>query len=264
MTKFALPALILCIFGLFFLGIMSLSDDGLVDVAPQAAPAEKVAPTEKAASTDVAAAPAEKSAPAEQPAPSATAKQESASPATDLDGVRAELQRLSNQIKANSDKLAQSAAAAKDAADKTAQSLRDEVATSQAKLGEMLKASSASSEALAQRVDAMKKDIEQVKKSADEARPDSNISPGVALFAALVALVLGPFVAYKFTENQLATVRSPETQASRYAAADIDDTEPSLAPSAAAESASHHEAPVEQAEQASPRDDDDGDPPAKA
>jgi hypothetical protein len=54
----------------------------------------------------------------------------------------------------------------------------------------------------------MKKDIEQVKKNFDEVRQnDSSISPGVALIAALAALVLGPLLAYKFTQNQLAAAK---------------------------------------------------------
>ena len=77
-----------------------------------------------------------------------------------------------------------------------------------AQVGDTLKANSTSSEALAQRVDALNKDIDDVKRKFEEVRQnDSTVSPGVALIAALAALVLGPFVAYKFTENQLSAVR---------------------------------------------------------
>ena len=221
----ALPAIALCLYGLVFYvsakpnWITSKSTNVSHDVAEQpAAPIQKVAQAETATQERK------------------TVTQERESPANTLDGIRAELQRLSDDIKANSDKIAQAGTLrpdvlkliqdsksnsdeaaqtaldqintlrsdqakflkdAKDTGDKAAQSLREEVAASQAKLvaqvGDTLKANSANSQALAQRVDAMKTDIEQVKKNFEEVRQnDSSISPGVALIAALAALVLGP------------------------------------------------------------------------
>jgi hypothetical protein len=233
----ALPAIALCLYALVFYvsakpnWITSKSNNVSHDVAElPAAPTQKVVQAETAK-------PEPKTA-AQEPK---TATQEHASPANTLDSIHAELQRLSGDIKANSDKIAQTATLrpdllkliqdsksssdeaaqtardqinalrsdqakflenAKDTGDKAAQSLREEVAAAQAKLAaqvsDTLKANSANSEALAQRVDAMKKDVEQVKKNFDEVRQnDSSISPTVALIAALVALVLGPFIAYK-------------------------------------------------------------------
>ena len=163
-----------------------------------------------------------------------------------IDSLNAELKRLSDDTKANSDKIAQTAALrsdlqdSKSSSDKTAQTMVEqidalrsdqvkvlqdakesndkaaqlwqELAASQTKLvaqvGDTLKASTARSEALAQRVDAMKKDIDDVKKSIDEDRQNAyNISPGLALAAALAALVLCLFVARQLTANQLAAAR---------------------------------------------------------
>jgi hypothetical protein len=60
------------------------------------------------------------------------------------------------------------------------------------------------------------------KKAIEEGQ--QNISPGFALIAALVALVLGPFMAYKFTANQLAAAK-------QQAAADAGDATPPQAAS---------------------------------
>ena len=244
MTKlFALPAIALFLYGLVFYvsakpnWITSKSNIVSHDVAAlPAAPTQKVVQAEpqKVAQAATATQGHETAAQAREQPPAST---------NTLDSIRADLKQLSDDVRANSDKIAQTATlrpdllkliqdsksnsdkaaqtaldqinalrsdqakfleAAKDTGDKAAQSLREEVAASQAKLvaqvGDTLKANSASSEALAQRVDAMKKDIEQAKN-------DSGISPDVALIAALVALVLGPLVAFMFTRSQLAAAR---------------------------------------------------------
>lgn len=277
MTKFALPALALIIFGLFYFSITSQPPDEPVDTAPQR--------TEVTPQPTVVAAP-EKAAPdrVEQLAKS-------------IDGIGAELKRLSNDTKANSDKIAQAAAQrpdqpdsqassektaqsidalrsdqakllqeAKDSNDKAAQALRQEFAAAQTKLvaqvGDTLKASTARSDALAQRVDAMKKDIDDVRKSIEEDRQNaSNISPGLALVVALAALVLGPFVARQLTANQLAAAKrqaEAEAAAARQQAARTPPPEPPLA-SAAATDLPHHDSPQHDApppgDDTSPHDD---------
>jgi len=267
-TKFALPALTLLIFGLFYFTVTSQPPDAPAELAgPRAELAQNLADAEKA----------------EQDRVQELAKT--------IDSIRAELKRLSDDAKANSDKIAQTAAlrsdlqdsksssdksaqsmvdqidalrsdhakflqAAQETNDKAAQALRQEVAASQAKLlaqvGDTLKVSTARSEALTQRVDAMKKDIDDVKKNADEDRQNiSNISPGLALVVALAALVLGPFVARQFTANQIAAakkqVAAEAAAAARSQPAKTAETDPPLAPSAAAElpqdDTLQHEAP---------------------
>lgn len=256
MTKFALPALTLLIFGLFYFSVTSQPPDAPAELAgPRAELAQNLADAEKA----------------EQDRVQELAKT--------IDSVRAELTRLSEDAKANSDKIAQTAALrsdlqdsksssdktaqsmvdqidalrsdqakflqdAKETHDKAAQALRQEVEASQAKLlaqvGDTLKVNTARSEALTQRVDAMKKDIDDVKKNVDEDRQNiSNISPGLALVVALAALVLGPFVARQFTANQIAAAKkqaaAEAAAAARSQPAKAAETDPPLAPSAAAE-----------------------------
>jgi hypothetical protein len=265
-TKFALPALTLLIFGLFYFSVTSQPPDAPAELAgPRAELAQNLADAEKA----------------EQDRVQELAKT--------IDSVRAELTRLSEDAKANSDKIAQTAALrsdlqdSKSSSDKTAQSmvdqidalrsdqakflqdakethdmaaqaLRQEVEASQAKLlaqvGDTLKVNTARSEALTQRVDAMKKDIDDVKKNVDEDRQNiSNISPGLALVVALAALVLGPFVARQFTANQIAAAKkqAEAAAAARSQPAKTAETDPPLAPSAAAElprdDIPQHEAP---------------------
>jgi hypothetical protein len=280
-TKFALPALALLIFGLFYFSITSQPPD---------APSDVVAPREEVTQQPV----AEKIVAAEPDRVQQLAKT--------IGGISAELKRLSDDTKANSDKIAQAAALrsdqqdskssndkaaqslveqvdalrsdqvkllqdAKESSDKATQALRQEFAASQAKLfaqvGDTQKANTARTEALAQRVDGIKKDIDDVKKSIDEDRQNvSNISPVLALFVALVALVLGPFVARQLTANQLAAARkqmeAEAAVAERSQAAKTAKTEPPLAPTAVAE-LSHHDSPQYEApplgEEASPHDD---------
>jgi hypothetical protein len=269
-TKFALPALALLIFGLFYYSVTSQPPDEPSEIGTSLAEVTQ------------------------QPA---VAVAEKAEPdrvqqlAKTIDSVRADLKRLSDDAKANSDKIAQTAALrsdlqdsksssdktaqimtdqvdalrsdqakflqeARETNDKAAQALRQELAASQAKLvaqfGDTLKASTARSEALTQRVDAMKKDIDDVRKAVDEDRQSvSNISPGLALVVALAALVLGPFVARQLTANQIAAARkqaeSEAAAAERSQAAKMAHAEPPLAPSAAAEipqdDSPQHEAP---------------------
>jgi len=280
-TKFALPALAFLIFGLFYFSITSQPPDAPSDIA---SPREEVT---------------------QQPA---VAVVEKAEPdrvqqlAKTIDSVSAELKRLSDDIKANSDRIAQTVALrsdlqdsksssdktaqslveqvdalradqvkflqeAKESNDKAAQALRQEFVASQAKLvaqvGDTLNANTARAEALARRVDALKKDIDDVRKNVDEDRQNvSNISPVLALFVALAALVLGPFLARQLTLNQLAAARkqaeAEAAAAERSQAAKTSQTEPPLAPSAAAE-LPHHDSPEHEApplgEEASPQHD---------
>lgn len=224
MTKFALPALALLIFGLFYFSVTSQESDAPPEIAgSRAEPTQPVASAEKAE-------------------PDRVQQLEKA-----LESVRAELKRLSDEAKANSDKIAQSVALrsdpqdsrsssdktvqtaidqvealrsdqakslqdAREANDKAMQALRQEVAATQTRLaaqvGDTQKTGIARTEALTQRVDAVKKELDDVKKSADEDRQNiSNISPGLALVVALAALVLGPFVARQLTANQIAAAR---------------------------------------------------------
>ena len=270
MTKFALPALALLIFGLFYFSVTSQESDAPPDVVagPRAEPAQPLASAEKAE-------------------PDRVQQLEKA-----IESVRAELKRLSDDAKANSDKIAQSAALrsdqqdsksssdktvqtvidqvetlradqakslqdAREANDKAVQALRQEVAATQTRLaaqvGDTLKTSTSRSEALAQRVDAIKKELDDVKKSADEDRQNiSNVSPGLALVVALAALVLGPFVARQLTANQIAAARKQAadeaTAAERSRPVKTAEPEPPLAPSAAAElppdTTLAHEAPA--------------------
>ncbi len=236
MTKIALPALVLIIFGLFFFSVTSPPDE-----AP-----------------DIAAAPSAE--PIQQRADTAEVKQEREQPpAKAVEAIRAEPKQVPDDAKANGDKIAQAVAPrpdpqeskpssdkpeqpladqinalraeqvqlqkdAREASDKAAQALRQEAAASQARLadqiGDTLKANGARIEALAQRVDALKQDIDGVKKGLEEDRQNaSNISPGLALVMALAALVLGPLVARQFTANQLAAARKDEAAAAAQRAA---------------------------------------------
>jgi DNA repair exonuclease SbcCD ATPase subunit len=256
-TKFALPALMLLIFGLFYFSVTSQPPDAPAELAgPRTELPQNLANVEKAQQDRV---------------------QELAKA---IDSIRAELKRLSDDAKANSDKIAQTAAlrsdlqdskssndktaqsmvdqidalrsdhaqflqAARETNDKMAQALRQEVAASQAKLlaqvGDTLKINAGRSEALTQRVDALKKEIDEVKKDVDEDRQNiSNISPGLALVVALAALVLGPFVARQLTANQIAAAKKQAASeataaAARSQVAKTQETEPPLAPSAVAE-----------------------------
>jgi hypothetical protein len=172
--------------------------------------------------------------------------------------LRSDLLKLVQDSKSSSDKAAQIMLEqidalradqikflkdAKETGDKAAQGLRDEVAASQAGLVtqvDAVKANIANSEALPQSVDAVKKDIDELKKGVDEDRQNvSNISPGFAVFAALAALVLGPFIAYQLTANQLAAAKRQAAEesaaATRAQAFRTADVETPLAPHTADE-----------------------------
>jgi small-conductance mechanosensitive channel len=223
-TKFALSALVIWTFALISFPAASQSNDAPSDLA---ALTQRLADVEK------------------------TVQDREQQFGKTIDGIRAELQQLSDAAKANSDKIApqvtlrsdllkliQDAKSssdkatqimleqidalradqikflkdAKETGDKTAQALREEVAASQAGLlaqvGDTVKANTASSETLPQRVDSVKQDVDELKASVDHDRQNiSNISPGFAVFAALAAFVLGPFVAYQLTANQLAAAK---------------------------------------------------------
>lgn len=293
MTKFGLPALVLIIFGLFYFSVPPQTPDEPVDVAaPLASPAQDnraVAEPAKEAVKET----------AKEPVRDDRQQQSAAA----LESIRAELKRLSDDAKATNEKIAQATALrsdvesskssidsaaqfvrdqigalradqtkalndAREAGDKAAQTLRQEVAASQGKLadqlGETLKANTARAEALAQRVDAMKKDVDDIKKTLDESRESAfNVSPGLAIIVALAALVFGPLLARQLTANQLAAAKQQaEADAAAAARRNRVDTEtnPPLAPSSAAPP---HEDPPHRSEpetideaSASHRDDD--------
>ena len=270
MTKFALPALVLIIFGLFYFFVPQTPYEPVEVADAPAAPAQ-VSPTVAE--------------PAKEPAKE-TAKEPAREPPKDdrqpqlttaIDSIRAELKRLSDDAKATNDKIAQATALrsdvenskssidntaqvlrdqiatlradqtkalndAREAGDKTAQALRQEVTAAQGKLadqlGETLKTNTARAEALSQRVDAMRKDVDDIKKNVEESRDSAfNVSPGLALVVALAALVLGPFLARQLTANQLAAARQQaEADAAERARRDRANavTNPPLAPSSAA------------------------------
>ncbi len=225
MPKIALPALVLCILALFSYSVTSQSNDAPAEFnEPSGEPTQKFAQN---------------------------ANQDREPPVKAIDRVDAELSRLSDEAKANSAKIAQTATLrsdllkliedtkassdkvaqnlldqinamrsdqekslkdVKDNGDRAAQALRDEVAASQTKLvvriDDALKANAARSDALSQRLEVMNKEIGDVKKNfEDDQQSRSNLSPGFALLAALAALVLGPFVAYQLTANQLAGIK---------------------------------------------------------
>ena len=252
MTKFALPALVFLVFGLFYFSITS----------PPDAPELATPPVEQTQTVP----------------PVDNAKQDREPRLTEaVDSIRAELKKLSDDTKANSDRIAQVVAArpdpqdsqssndktaqtmaeqvdavrsdqtkfmqtVKEANDKAAQDLRQEIASVQTRLaaqfGDTVKANTARTEALTQRVDAIKTDLDDMKKTFMEERQNaSNISPGLALFVALAALVLGPFVARQLTANQIAAAKKQADDEARMSAqrAKAVENEPPLAPSAAAD-----------------------------
>jgi uncharacterized phage infection (PIP) family protein YhgE len=233
-TKFAVPALVFLVFALFYVSVTSPPPP---DEPALEAPSAATTPT------------AQKLPDAVEPKPVRETR-----PAEAVDSVRAEvkalsddLKRLSDETRANSDRIAQAAAlrsdlqasqtsndrtaqtmadqvealrsdqakliqSAKETGDKAAQDLRQEIAAAQARLtaqlGETSKANTARAEALSQRVDAVKKDLDEIKKTSAEDRQNmSNVSPGLALVVALAALVLGPLVARQLTANQLAAAK---------------------------------------------------------
>jgi len=284
-TKFAFPALVFLVFALFYTSVTNPPPPDEPELAEPPAPVTQTVPSSQA----VPATP-------KLPDVAETRPARESRPAEAVDGVRTELKtlsdelkRLSEESKANSDKIAQAATlrsdlqdskssndktaqtmveqvdalrsdqtrfmqAAKEANDRTVQELRQEITSSQGRLaaqfGETIKANTARSEALSQRVDAMRKDLDEVKKTfADERQNESNISPGLALVVALAALVLGPFVARQVTANQIAAARKRD-EAERSAAARserVTANEPPLAPSVAPapqQEAPHHQSPL--------------------
>lgn len=265
MTKFALPALVFLVFALFYVSVTNPPPPDEPEMAAPPAPATQTAPAAQ-----------------KLPDVAETKPVREQRPAETVDGVRAELKtlsddlkRLSEETRANSDKIAQAATlrsdlqasqssndktaqtmvdqvdalrsdqarfiqSAREAGDKAAQDLRQEIAASQARLvaqlGDASKATTARAEALSQRVDAVKKDLDDVRKTFAEDRQNmSNVSPGLALVIALAALVLGPLVARQLTANQLAAAkRQAETEAATRRAAKAAEDDPPLAPSVAA------------------------------
>ncbi len=293
MTKFALPALVLIIFGLFYFFVPRTPYEPVEVADAPAAPAQVILPVSE---------PAKEKEPTAEPARDDRQQQI----ATAIDGIRAELKRLSDDARATNDKVAQATALrsdvenskssidnaaqfvrdqigamradqtkalndAREAGDKAAQALRQEITASQGKLadqlGETLKANTARAEALSQRVDAMRKDVDDIRKTIDESRDAAfNVSPGLALVVALAALLLGPFVARQLTANQLAAARQ---QAEADAAERIrrnhavTETNPPLAPSSVAsphEDTPHHSDVVATTDEAPASHHDDAPP----
>ncbi|MGH6708765.1 MAG: hypothetical protein ACREEK_07310 [Bradyrhizobium sp.] len=223
MTKFALPTLFILIFALFYFSVTSRPPEAPPQVVDSGPRPSQIADFEK------------------------SVQDRAQSLAKELDDVRAELKLLSETIKTNSEKIAAVALGAdaqgakptnsdkaaqvaldqvntlrseqdkllkdaKEGAERTARALRQEIAANRenlnTQLGEALRGQTNRSEALSQRLEATKTDIDTVKKSLDEDRQNaSNISPGLALVVALAALVLGPLVARQFTANQLAAAK---------------------------------------------------------
>ena len=225
MAKFTLPAIIFCILVLFAFSVVSHSDDPPSDIAKlRELPNQQLAEAEKAEQN--------REQPSTKTADSISAElkrltDDAAANNEKIAALRSDLLKLMQDAKLSSEKAAQSMLDqvntlrsekvqllkdAKETGDEMAQGLRADVSASQAKLvaqiDDMLKANAARSEALAQRVDAMKNDIDGVKKNLDEERQSrSTISPSIAFFAALAAIILGPFLAYQFTSNQLTRVK---------------------------------------------------------
>ena len=173
--------------------------------------------------------------------------------ATNIDNVRADLKRLSDDAKANSDKIAQAAALrsdlqdyksssdktaqimtdqidalrsdqtkflqeAKNTNDKAAQALRQELAASQAEAPRSVRRYAEGQHRPLRDPDATRrrdeKGYRRRKEDRDEDRQNvSNISPGLALVVALAALVLGPFVARQLTQPIAAARKQAESEA---------------------------------------------------
>lgn len=267
MTKFAL--LIVCILALFSYAVTSQSNDSPSELIEQGAqPSQKLAEADKPEQN-------REQIPAKTVDNVSTESQRSSEDAkansekiADTTALRSDLLKMIQDVKVNSEKAAQSMLDqinalrtdqlkslkdAKEAGDKATQALRDEVLASQTKLvaqvDDMLKAASARSEATVQRVDAMKKDFDDLKRSVDEERQSTSvISPNVAFFAALAALILGPFLAYQFTSNQLARFEQQPSAAAQPRAGNAAEKEPPPVAHAAAdardETVLHHEAPA--------------------
>jgi len=265
-TKFAL--LIVCILALFSYAVTSQSNDSPSELIEQGAqPSQKLAEADKPEQN-------REQMPAKTVDNVSTESQRSSEDAkansekiADTAALRSDLLKMIQDVKVNSEKAAQSMLDqinalrtdqlkslkdAKETSDKATQALREEVLASQTKLvaqvDEMLKAASASSEATVQRVDAMKKDFDDLKRSFDEERQSTSIiSPSVAFFAALAALILGPFVAYQFTSNQLARFEQQPSAAAQPQANAAEKEPPPVAHAAAdarEETVLHHEAPA--------------------
>jgi hypothetical protein len=255
-TKFALPSLVLCIV-LFSLPAASQSNDAPPDLA-----ALRAELTQKLADADKARQDSEQQLAKSIDSLRAELQRLSDDAKANRDKIaqtvmlRSDLLKLIQDFKSTSDKAAQIMLdqidalrsdqvkflkEARESSDKATQALQQEVANSQARLlaqvDDTLKANTAPSEALAQRVDAMNKEFDDVKKNADEDRQNvSNISPGFAIIVALAALILGPFLAYKITANQLAAAKQhAAAPTAQHQATNAAEAEPPLAPTAAFE-----------------------------
>jgi hypothetical protein len=246
-TKIALPVLVLGIIALFSFSVTSQSNDVPDNSALRAEFTQKFADIDKAnqgliKSIDTVRAEAQRL--------SDDAKANTDKIAQTL-MLRSDLLKLVQESKSSSDKASQIMleqidalraeqvkllSDAKEANDKAAEAFRQEAAASQEKLmaqvADTLKANTAASAGLVQLVDAIKKDVDSLKKNVDEdQQTTSNISPGFALLIALAALVLGPFLSYKFTENQLAAIKQQQESAAASQQQATNTTEATLAPS---------------------------------
>ena len=239
MNKLAWSALILCVLSVLAISARSQSNDAPPDAAgPRAEVTQTPGDADKAK-------PADKT----------------------IDGIRAELQRLSTDAKTNTDKIAQIVMLRSDllkliqdskaGSEKTSQIMLDQIDAlradqvkfiNEAKAQvEALKADSARSTALAQRVEGIRKELDELKENVPE------IPPGLAIIIALAALVLGPLVARQLTANQLAAAAKkqaaaaavrPEADTPTPTGKTADEEIPLAPPVAAEPTVAHHDEPV--------------------
>jgi hypothetical protein len=163
-----------------------------------------------------------------------------------IDSMFAELQRLSEESKANRDKIAQTVMLRSDllklvqdskaSSEKTSQIMLDQIdalRADQVKFINDAKAQVAAVKAESARsVDAMKKDLDELRQNI------SDVSPVLAIVIALAALVLGPLLARQLTANQLAAAKKQAVEVAEAPAPATEtaaDDELPLAPPAAAE-----------------------------
>jgi len=191
--KLGWSALILCILSLVAISARSQSNDAPSD---SAAPRAELTP---------------------KPGDADRAKPDNEQPLTKtMDSVFAELQRLSEDAKANREKFAQSIMLrsdvlklvqdAKASNEKTAQIMLDQIDALRSDQVKFVNDTTTKVERLkaetARSVDGVKRDLDELRQSI------SDIPPGLAVIIALVALVLGPLAARQLTANQLANARA--------------------------------------------------------
>ena len=235
MNKLAWSALILCMLSPLAISAYSQSGDPPPDsAAPRAELAQKVAGDADKAIPD-------------QPL------------SKTIDGMFAELQRLSEESKANRDKIAQTVMLRSDllkliqdskaGSEKTSQIMLDQIDALRADQVKFINDAKAQVEAMkadsARSTAGLRKELDELK----ENMPD--FPPGLAIIIALAALVLGPLVARQLTANHLAAAAKKRTAAAEAPEADTPaadktaDEEIPLAPPVAAEpTVAHDDEPV--------------------